>query len=87
MSAFGIRAFDDLGRDTIHMMSNFVQPLLPISASGSKTYNLPPGAKLYAFPVNGVFGNINVMVSGDTIFWKDIQTPNKLIVIFSMGAL
>ncbi|YBC52210.1 hypothetical protein ABM058_17425 [Morganella morganii] len=88
MSDFGIRAFDDLGRDTVHMMSNFAQPVLPVSGTGSKTYNnLPAGAKLYAFPVDGVFGDIDITVSGNTVSWKDIRTPNKLIIIFSMGAL
>ncbi|HCR3333288.1 TPA: hypothetical protein ON523_003038 [Morganella morganii] len=87
MSDFGIRAFDDRGRDTVHMLSNFAQPLLPVSGSGSKTYNLPAGAKLYAFPVDGVFGNIDITISGNTISWKDLRSPNKLIVIFSMGAL
>lgn len=87
MSAFGIRAFDDQGRDTVHMLSNFAQPLLPVSGSGSKTYNLPSGAKLYAFPVDGVFGNIDITISGNTISWKNLRSPNKLIVIISMGAL
>ncbi|HBZ7486593.1 hypothetical protein [Morganella morganii] len=87
MPGFGIKAFDDQGRDTVYMLSNFAQPLLPISGSGSQTYNLPVGAKLYAFPVSGVFGGIDITVKGNTVSWRNIASPNKLIIIFSMGVL
>lgn len=87
MSAFGIRAFDDQGRDTVHMVSNFVQPILTITGSGSKTYEMPPGSKLYAFPTTGIWGAFNMTVSGNTVTWSAIQSPLKVMIVFSLGAI
>lgn len=87
MSAFGIRAFDDIGRDTVHMASNFVQPTLTINGSGSKTYQPPYGCKLYAFPTTGIFGDFNMTISGNTITWVNIKSPLSVMVVFSLGAI
>lgn len=66
-----MRTYGDDGKDTLHMVSNFLIDRLRVTGSGSKTYSIPPGSQLYLGMMVRMIGNNNSLYcSGSTVYWS-----------------
>lgn len=80
MSNFGIRTFDDQGRDTLHMVSSFLMDVLTLTGSGSKTYAIPAGGELFLASMHGLATNTSIYCAGNTLTWN-LSTSSQTVMI------
>lgn len=82
MSDFGMRTFDENGRDTLHFVSNFMLEKLILSGTGSKTYAVQPGTEIYLSSMRAVSTSSGryIHTAGDTISWSVSSATEVMIM-------